>query len=339
MNVRYGAGEVIFREGDPGQYMYEIVGGEAEVYLSYGTAEEKKIAVLQAGSLFGEMSLLEDYPRSATVTAGAAGAELLGISREELNACFQEDPARLFRIMRNLSYRLRALTGEYHEACRTISDIRQSMGVKENRTPDLLTRIERFIRFAGRNPYREALSSDSLEKEQQIAELSSQIPVKNGGIELEGMEGQIIFREGEMGLCMYYILSGKVGIYSAYGASDEKRLAVLRENQFFGEMGMVEKVPRSATAVVLENHSRMERIGEKELEIYCRTNPEMVLRALRSLSSRLRSLTEDYLEACERIKQMEMLNRENKDAGDWYTEYPEPDENWNPMHPESEYWY
>lgn len=63
--------------------------------------------------------------------------------------------------------------------------------------------------------------------------------------------GELIFRQGEMGSCMYVIQSGKVGIYLNYGEADQAKLTELSAGQFMGEMGLLDKLPRSATAVSL----------------------------------------------------------------------------------------
>ena len=64
----YQAGEVIFKEGDPGECAYFIQSGEVEV-LRRTDGRDKQVAVLKDGEYFGEMSLLSPNPRNATVKA------------------------------------------------------------------------------------------------------------------------------------------------------------------------------------------------------------------------------------------------------------------------------
>ena len=65
-------------------------------------------------------------------------------------------------------------------------------------------------------------------------------------------KGAVIFRQGDPGDCMYDIQFGKVGIFDHYGEPDEKKIADLYIDQIFGEMGLLDHAPRSATAVALE---------------------------------------------------------------------------------------
>ena len=116
----------------------------------------------------------------------------------------------------------------------------------------------------------------------------------------EFKQGEIIFRQGDPGDSMYDIFSGRVGVYAAYGTANEKLLTELKANEFFGEMGLLEKAPRSATVVALED-TAVYVIGEADFNDYFNKHPEKALQIMRQLSQRLRSRTEDYLEACRAV--------------------------------------
>ena len=64
--------EIIFWEGSVGSCMYKIIDGTVSVILSYGTKDERKLTELGEGQIFGEMSILEAWPRSATASSRAA---------------------------------------------------------------------------------------------------------------------------------------------------------------------------------------------------------------------------------------------------------------------------
>ncbi len=66
--VTWAAGEVVFREGDPGASLFVLTQGEVEVLNGHG-GDDKVIAALAAPSAFGEMALVDREARSATVRA------------------------------------------------------------------------------------------------------------------------------------------------------------------------------------------------------------------------------------------------------------------------------
>ena len=86
-------------------------------------------------------------------------------------------------------------------------------------------------------------------------------------------QGEIVFRENEPGKCMYQIRKGKVGIYTNYGKKDEKQIAVLESRRFFGEMGLLENLPRSAAAVAEEDFTMVVRFTEEDLENLMHDSP------------------------------------------------------------------
>ncbi len=63
-------------------------------------------------------------------------------------------------------------------------------------------------------------------------------------------------------------------------------------------MGMIDHAPRSATAVALENGTKVTEITEEGLDELFRESPAKVIMIMQQLSARLRKLTYDYMEAC-----------------------------------------
>lgn len=113
----------------------------------------------------------------------------------------------------------------------------------------------------------------------------------------------VIFRQGDPGDCMYDIFSGRVGIYTDYGAPDEKLIAELKAGEFFGEMGLLDKAPRSATVVALED-TLVYVINESDFNEFFMKQPEKALQIMRQLSQRLRKRTEDYIDACRAVHEV-----------------------------------
>lgn len=114
----------------------------------------------------------------------------------------------------------------------------------------------------------------------------------------------VIFRAGDAADCMYEIVSGQVGIYAGYGKPEQKLLAELRDGQYFGEMAMIEALPRSATAVALSANVVLETVTWQTLGDFFRDRPAKVVTIMQQMGRRIRELTEDYMGACKAISEM-----------------------------------
>jgi CRP-like cAMP-binding protein len=102
----YSKGDVIFREGDESSEAYRIVSGDVEISIdTRGGA--RRVARLPAGELFGEMSLIDDKPRSATAAA-LTDCEVEVIHEENFTTRVLGDPDNLHLYLRTLFDRLRA---------------------------------------------------------------------------------------------------------------------------------------------------------------------------------------------------------------------------------------
>jgi CRP-like cAMP-binding protein len=99
-------------------------------------------------------------------------------------------------------------------------------------------------------------------------------------------KGHVLFREGDDGEDMYIIQSGRVAIKKRV-KDGEAILATLEKGDFFGEMAILERMPRSATAEVLEDGDLIVISGETFGDMI-KANPEIAVRMLRKQSIRLR---------------------------------------------------
>ncbi|MGD2062727.1 MAG: cyclic nucleotide-binding domain-containing protein [Nitrospirota bacterium] len=109
--VHYPEGETVFRQGEPGDYVGVVVGGKLEVKKQ--TEFEGRqiiIAILQRGAFVGELALVDEQPRSATVTA-LEDTEMVLLYRDALAELLEQNPeagiAFLKAVNRILSIRLR----------------------------------------------------------------------------------------------------------------------------------------------------------------------------------------------------------------------------------------
>jgi CRP/FNR family transcriptional regulator, cyclic AMP receptor protein len=97
-------GTVLFREGDPGNDMYVVQAGRVRISKRAGGGE-KVLATLGAGEFFGEMSILNNKPRSATATCAAA-SRLLVIDARTFEAMIRGNAEIAIRMIKKLADRL-----------------------------------------------------------------------------------------------------------------------------------------------------------------------------------------------------------------------------------------
>jgi CRP/FNR family cyclic AMP-dependent transcriptional regulator len=97
--------------------------------------------------------------------------------------------------------------------------------------------------------------------------------------------GAVLFREGEPGKHMYVIQSGRVQLTRKVRGR-EAHLATLPAGEFFGEMAIINKQPRSATATVIEE-AHLLVLDARTFEAMIRGNAEIALRMIKKLAARL----------------------------------------------------
>ncbi len=98
----YAKDDVVFFEGQPGSGMYTILSGAVRIVLNYGRDGETELVRLGPGDFFGELSLLDEAPRSATVVA-TGPTRLGGFFRPDLMDLVGRQPRIGVKILLNLS--------------------------------------------------------------------------------------------------------------------------------------------------------------------------------------------------------------------------------------------
>jgi CRP/FNR family transcriptional regulator, cyclic AMP receptor protein len=101
-----GAGEVIFREGDPGDSLYIIEDGAVAIRLVSADGKELELAKLSRGDVFGELALLDGAPRSAEARA-LTRTKLLSLRRLDFQRALRTDSRLAEALLATLAPRLR----------------------------------------------------------------------------------------------------------------------------------------------------------------------------------------------------------------------------------------
>lgn len=287
-------GTVIFRQGESGDTFYQILSGRVEIVLSYETDHPVKLTELGPGNFFGEIAVLENYPRTASAIVSAQGATLLELTSENMAENFRENPDLVLSLMQLLGRRIVSVSSECETARAALSDL-NAIDAKPASTTllDKAKIIADFFFGGGRKAAKPSLESTMFTRDGKN--------VRDGFANdvFECNPGTVVFREGEPGACMYAVHWGSVGVYSKYGTDGEALLTKLGTNDFFGEIGMLCGTPRSATVVALEKGTTLEVIRSEGIREMFQRNPSKVWMILDHLARRLTAVTREYAQVCQ----------------------------------------
>ena len=106
VEVQLGRGEVLFREGDTGDRVYVVIDGKVKLGRTSSDGRENLLAILGPGQMFGELSLFDPGPRSATVTA-VTDTVLLSLANEDMLTWLTGRPEVARGLLLQLGQRLR----------------------------------------------------------------------------------------------------------------------------------------------------------------------------------------------------------------------------------------
>jgi CRP/FNR family transcriptional regulator, cyclic AMP receptor protein len=111
---RYRRGDLIFRQGDPGDGLYVVLSGRVRIWTTGNGGGEAILATLRPNEFFGALALLDGAPRSASATAVAA-TQTLTVPRERFRQLIDVDPAIRDHVIVQLTKEIRRLTTHVEE--------------------------------------------------------------------------------------------------------------------------------------------------------------------------------------------------------------------------------
>ncbi len=100
-------------------------------------------------------------------------------------------------------------------------------------------------------------------------------------------KGKVVFSEGNASDFAYIIESGRFKVSKTFEDGKVRVICILKTNNIFGEMGVIEEVPRSATVTALEN-SKVSVMDKTDFDMLAERNPQALMPVLKLLSGRLR---------------------------------------------------
>ncbi|MBI3563423.1 MAG: Crp/Fnr family transcriptional regulator [Gammaproteobacteria bacterium] len=105
----YPANTVLITEGDQTDSLYVIIEGEVKVFVSDDQGKEAILNIMGEGEYFGELALLDDSPRSASVMT-LIPTKVLIITKADFKRCLSSNPDLAYNIIKSLTQQVRCLT-------------------------------------------------------------------------------------------------------------------------------------------------------------------------------------------------------------------------------------
>lgn len=240
--VKLGAGEVLFREGEPGRAMW-VLGKGVEVSISTTPKESRRpvaVAYARAGETVGEMALVDEGGRSGTavVVQGGHAHQIDALEFENLRNSFNPTAFKVLRqICRDLCARLRATNDRIVPPG---SRVIQTPPLEGGRAPtaDELDAFEPFKRLP-------AVVKLALAQKLELFDVESVTP---------------IFAEGEVTDGAWFLVQGEVGV-----GRNGKTLANLEAGTMFGIVSCIDDGRRSASCITL-GPARLMRLKDAEFD-------------------------------------------------------------------------
>jgi CRP-like cAMP-binding protein len=247
---KVAAGKVFFEENDkarPYLFMRDkmYLLLEGEVEM---LARQKVIATVRKGEIFGEMASIAHVPRSATARAKTA-CHVIALDDKQFLSALQKKPDFALMLMSIMLLRLR----------------------------ETIARLAAAHSLSGDAALKEAVVFDPQRLADLVAGLSDDAPVYFD-------RGKPIVQEGQSGLRMYAVISGRVAV-SIDGAVVER----LGPGGVFGELALVEQQPRLASALA-ETDCSLLPVNRNAFLMLLKTSPDFAESMLTSLAERLRGL-------------------------------------------------
>jgi F420-non-reducing hydrogenase small subunit len=291
----YQKGEVVFRQGEPGDTIYIIQSGAVEVSQ---LRNDKKVvlAILERGDFFGEMALIDKHPRTATVTT-IHYTRLLPFTRSSFLERVRHDPGVVLHLLKGLSQRI-VKTERLLRT--TVEGDEALLSLLENSRGEYVMKPQ-HIDYKKATEGKKSMPLEVLKafEDMQIQRESpphSLLFYKDQKECIEFGPGEKIFRQGYPGDAMYVILEGEVEI-SKESERDRYLLAHLYTNDFFGEMAILTNQPRTASATAI-SRTLLLPIKRDEFLDKVQKKPELALYILQVLIIRLRMML-SFLDAPE----------------------------------------
>jgi len=273
----FARASTMMAQGSVSESMHLLVSGQARVERAIGDPPTiVHLADLGPGEVVGEMGVLEDRPRSATVAA-LEDLETLELKADFLKKVFQEDNDVLLAIMRLVTQRWRNIDELVEQ---TLKITQAQLSRADEPAPADPTQAAVALRAFLRSP---VFNHAQLAHLKEIAQHAQPRSFK---------KGEILMRQGATSESMDLIVSGRVKVERAVERIKKPlHVAELGPLDVVGEMGVLENRPRSATITALTGVDTFE-VKAGFLKQLFQQDSEVLLAIMRVVTQRWKDIDE-----------------------------------------------
>lgn len=234
--ARYPRGASVLNEGDSTFETYLIEAGKVRIKRKtpYG---DYTLATLGPGDLFGEAAFVDRHTRSGDAVA-EEDLRILGFNASALRTLLEQDKrlalSLYWTFWKSLSRKLRSTNSRLEQFF--------TKGGRSVEAPHPASGPDADAEFRI-----DLASKRKLFEEQRLSSLEINF-LTSLSQERRLAPGEVLFEEGDLGYEMYVVLDGRVMIYKFIPGAGEEALAFLERGDYFGEMALIDREPRSAHA-------------------------------------------------------------------------------------------
>ncbi|MCB1180356.1 MAG: cyclic nucleotide-binding domain-containing protein [Leptospiraceae bacterium] len=247
---KFKKGDYIIKEGDlSNETMYFILNGELSVLKDRGEKKDE-VNVLTKGDFFGELSLISNQPRTASICIKSETADIVLFSKKKFIEQTRQNPNLMLSILKATIARLLRAETSLDKLIKKYPDLETNLKIKLDQS-----RIENINIFK----YVHSVYITNL------------------------MKGDKVFSENEgSNGCMYFLLDGQLTVQKMHNKKVFK-ITTLEKGDFFGEISIVTNIPRYNTVIVSSDRAKVASIDKAILERIIHLNPGFLLSLLRTV--------------------------------------------------------
>ena len=309
--MQYTKGSVIYFEGDHDDRVFIMQAGAVVLQSTDIETGEPVIEQVKSGEFFGVKSAFGHFGREETATA-LVPTVAVALTVQEFEVLFSNNKQLIMKMLRVFSNQLRQIHRKTESILNNVAADQQSgmLSVAKSFYDDEKYRsaMDVYLKFLTRYPqyprkeeiaklYQDCkMRYERMEAQNRRSLLDTPTAEDEGSLKIfslpaferfakEYEAGQVIIAEYEPGDSFYLIQSGRVQLVKCVNGTS-KNLDILKPGEFFGEMAILDKSPRSATCMAA-GHVKCLEFNKENFELLITGNPQTALVLLKLFCKRI----------------------------------------------------